>query len=131
MKPFNLKEALDGKSVVTRNGKEVTQLAYFPKASEYPVIAMSGTAQEVDTYTIEGEFVIGVMREKDLFMASATKTGWVNIYRDNIGKFGEYTKDVLQLGKNGHSIHPSKEEADIHQNSAKERIAVIELTWEE
>jgi hypothetical protein len=124
MKPFNLQEALAGKPVVTRNGSAVKQFAYFPEGEDYTVAALADS--ELHTYTSEGKYVDnGLEYGYDLFMASAKKTGWVNIYRVNITAWPS-----LKL-PNGNVIHPSKAIADEQQDTTKERIAVVELTWEE
>jgi len=128
MKPFNLQEALEGKPVVTRDGKPVKRLVYFPEANEYPVVAYSGD-KEIDTYTAKGEYISGGSgRSKDLFMDVPTKTGWVNIYRENLEYSGRL---ALKLTPGGNVIHPSKTVANEKQETTKDRIAVIELTWEE
>ena|ERR1700686_121316 len=127
MKPFNLQDALAGKPVVTRDGKAVKQLAFFPEAEKYSVIAYSA-GDEVDTYTKDGRFLnYGAVNDssRDLFMAGTMKTGWVNIYRSNLTAWPS-----LKL-PNGNVIHPSKAVADERQDTTKERIAVVELTWEE
>jgi hypothetical protein len=127
MKPFNLQDALAGKPVVTRDGKAVKQIAYFPEVETYAVMAYI-EGSDVDTYTREGSYWSS-KGTHDLFMASTKKTGWVNIYRENItgGKMLRLSAD----GTTGHNIHPSKYVADVKQVTAKDRIAVVELTWEE
>jgi hypothetical protein len=128
MRPFNLQEALAGKPVVTRDGKEVKQIAYFPDAKTYPVVAYS-SKDEVDTYTEDGKFLTGTVEgSRDLFMVSTKKTGFVNIYRDNIFSYANNNDQALYFQGNAHMLHSSKEVADEKQDTTRERIAVIEIT---
>ena len=86
MKPFNLKEALEGAPVVTRNGNEVTQLYKFD--------VLDLDAQElyavIDDRQIESFYLNGQWREKgesgyDLFMAEVEKVQWINIWETRNG----------------------------------------------
>jgi hypothetical protein len=126
MKPFNLQEALAGKPVVTRDGRPATHLVSFPQAETYTVVAAIDSW--LNTFTNTGKYINNEEEHgQDLFMASTKKTGWVNIYRENLQQnFGP----VLAFPR-PHVIHPSKAVADEKQETTKERIAVVELTWEE
>jgi len=130
MKPFNLKDALAGKPVVNRDGTRVTQIAYFPAADPYPVYALLEGSEAVDSFTELGNyFSQNQASGVDLFMASTKKTGFVNIYRENIR---EENGPTLNMGSSqlGHTIHPNVEVADAKKSDTKERIAVVKITWE-
>jgi hypothetical protein len=82
MKPFNLEEALAGKPVVTRDGREVTQLHRFSGGYKYTLVGI------VDNVSIN-----------DLFMASTKRTGYINIFsrnRPNTKNYTSYIFDTLQ-----------------------------------
>jgi hypothetical protein len=86
MKPFNLEKALAGEPVVTRDGREVTEIAYFhtKDSSEFNVVCIvKGISQ---WYTKEGNSAINIKTRNDLFMAEPER--WVNVYYDErINKF--------------------------------------------
>jgi hypothetical protein len=125
MKPFNLQEALAGKPVVTRDGREVTDVTYFSTLRNSTSFKLRGVLEGyLRKFNDAGMYLTN--KNLDLFMASTKKTGWVNIYRENIT-----TWPALKLLPGGAVIHPSKAIADKQQETAKERIAVVELTWEE
>ena len=94
MKPFNLKEALEGAPVVTRNGNEVTQLYKFD--------VLDLDAQElyavIDDSQIESFYLNGQWREKgesgyDLFMAEQKKFIWINLWQQ-LHENGNYISTV-------------------------------------
>ena len=123
MKPFNLKEALEGAPVVTRNGNEVTQLYKFD--------VLDLDAQElyavIDDSQIESFYLNGQWREKgesgyDLFMAEVEKAQWINIWE---------TKNGYILTTN----HNREDQADleienelIHKHLKKIRITLLVIT---
>ena len=80
MKPFNLEQALAGKPVVTRDGREVTQLHLFD-CNKFPLVCVIGGY--TTTMTKTGTENIGVSSDNDLFMASEKVIKWVNIYKGN------------------------------------------------
>ena len=120
MKPFNLKEALEGAPVVTRNGNEVTQLCKFD--------VLDLDAQElyavIDDSQIESFYLNGQWREKgesgyDLFMAEPQKFLWINLWQ--------------QLHENGNyisTVHTRKDLADleIENNLTLKHIQKITIT---
>ncbi len=123
MKPFNLKEALAGKPVVTRDGREVTQLAFFPGVSEYPVVAYSGD-KETDSYTAQGHFVKGGERRRDLFMASTEKTVWVNLYRNEF--LSTKNGDNIAVG-----VNTFDSEEDAENGHGEGYVGTAKVSWEE
>ena len=78
----------DFKRVVTKSGKEVSDLAYFESATKatYPLV---GTLEnDVYSWAIDGTFSINKRHsEYDLMLEVEDKTleGWVNVYEDKLG----------------------------------------------
>ena len=67
MKPFNLEAALRGEKVVTRDGREVTQLVKFDGEYDHPLAAM--VEGSIESYTLGGKyFSDGGEANFDLFM---------------------------------------------------------------
>jgi len=73
MKPFNLEEALNGKTVITRDGRTVSQLHYFDISTFelYPIYGVIDGMRNVQTWAKDGTFDVktGIERQVDLFMA--------------------------------------------------------------
>jgi hypothetical protein len=86
MEKFNLERALAGEPVITRNGKEVTQLVYFKdviqKDCVYGVIG-----NQIKCWCIDGKFFHDDPNEfgGDLFMKPKENAIWVNLYKSTIG----------------------------------------------
>ena len=72
MRPFNLEAALAGAPVVTRDGREVTQLVMFDCHDNLPVAGVLDGI--IHLWSIEGK---SGPYKFDLFMAPTKKTGWV------------------------------------------------------
>lgn len=86
MKPFNLEAALKGEKVVTRDGREVTQLVKFDAMEIYPLKGVMN--RQVHAWTEKGEFNNEVREHNyDLFMAPKEVTLWVNVYKQKSGKY--------------------------------------------
>jgi hypothetical protein len=73
MKPFDLKRALAGAVVVTRDGREVSELHFFSTATkeDYPILA--SIDEEVYSFTVHGKEFTSLNNkemdsELDLFM---------------------------------------------------------------
>ena len=77
---FNLEAALAGKPVVTRDGREVSQIYCFKTTSIYPIACIIN--QSIETFTIDGSSNLGETTDFDLFMKSETRTYWANVYAD-------------------------------------------------
>lgn len=100
MKPFNLEEAKAGKAVVTRDGREVRFIAHVPEANEsQQVIVLVANSSNIAMSHEDGRIWGSFESELDLFMAPEKVSGWMNLYRDNMG------------GITGGAIYPAKEEA--------------------
>jgi hypothetical protein len=88
MKPFNLTEALAGKPVCDRLGrliKEIHQFKWLSIECRYPVtyIDYRGWRNDVSE---NGEANKGFKDDRDLFMQSTKKEGWINLYRSGNGR---------------------------------------------
>jgi hypothetical protein len=86
MEKFNLERALAGEPVITRNGREVTQLVYFHdvihKDCVYGVIG-----NQIKNWCIDGKFFHDDPNEfkADLFMKPKENAIWVNVYKREDG----------------------------------------------
>lgn len=79
MKPFDLEKALAGEPVITKEGKEVTQLTYFDTIERHCLYGV--VDGEVYSWNIDGKIFI----DPDLFMAPKIKKRWVNLYHTETG----------------------------------------------
>lgn len=125
MRPFNLKEALAGKSVVTRDGRPVSQITRFVARQSFPVVGVID-GDSIETYTLDGKFFNPTNVEHDsgfdLFMNTEIKTGFINVYAS--GGLGS-----LREGK---SIYSSKSIAETHISEKQQLVAAgVPITWEE
>lgn len=116
MKPFDLERALAGDPIVTRDGKEALDFAYFPniknEAEEKIRVVIDGG---IFSYFTNGKYYSYKESSSDLFMAGTKKEGWINIY-SNISYYG---------------IWKTKEEAENISNSDFNYITTIKIEWEE
>lgn len=107
---FNLEKALNGAKVITRDGREVTQLTLFNATSDgyclYAVIDNVIVSFTKDGYYNEEKKLSGY----DLFMAPEMLSGFVNVYDDG-----------------GLTRHANKEHAD-DTAKGQDRIACIDLS---
>ena len=120
MKPFDLEAAKAGKPVVTRNGNSVRIICWNVK-STFPIVALVSNDGEESLCHVRNN---GTFYNKDtehhfdLFMAPDIKTGWINIY---------YSDFDIYPG----SVHPTKERAEQVIEGPDEKVATIQITWEE
>jgi hypothetical protein len=117
MRTFDLKAALRGEKVVTRDGREVTTVLLPDGLAEpYTVAAVINGA--LYSYTESGVYEVGDRsRPHDLFMATKTVTMFSNIYRYGTGE--AYTGPLHETA------------ADAETNATGKHIAVATVTWEE
>lgn len=125
MKPFNLKEALAGKPVVTRSGLPVTQLINL-ETNKYPLVGVVSGYEEPQTFTLAGSFMhSGYDYESscDLFMATTKKTGWI--------AYGPYYH--VQTTGFTTNVWLTEETAKHYYREAKsvEPLGTVEVSWEE
>lgn len=119
MKKFNLEEALAGKPVITRDGKEATQLVLFKTVGVYPLLCVAD--EELLSYTKEGNHVMsGTESSYDLFMKPTKKSGWTAVIRLANGRI------VM-----AETIHKTKQDAENVLWTHCEVLDIIEITWEE
>lgn len=90
MKPFELQKALEGKKVITREGKNVTQLTLFDVNNHILLAAV--IEGELCKFLEDGKInSAGYQSNYDLFMA---ETGsWINLFYDK-------DRDMPWLGVN-------------------------------
>lgn len=120
MKPFNLERALAGDKVVTRAGKEVTELHYFNTVNtEYMVYAVIDGATYV--YNKDGKRPARNAMQ-DLLMSPKIVTKYVNIY----------TKD-FEYDATECIIHPTAEHAKhaASYDQVKYRAVAVPVEFEE
>lgn len=115
MKPFNLKDALDGKPVVTRNGLKVIRIIHLPEAEESTQVLAVLEGGLTKLYYTSGAFFKSQIHNLDLFMAE--KIVWVNLYANRVSEDGSTTFEGWS--------YSSKEKADTGAGGA--RIACIEV----
>ena len=98
-KPFNLEEALSGSKVVTRDGREVSQLTKFIAPND--LFILSGVVGgRVECWTEEGRYNIENENKKDLLLAVPIQRFWVNVYES---EFSE-----MYLGRTHSSLEDAK-----------------------
>ena len=79
MKPFSKMEAIgEGKSVVTGDGRKVTQLKEFELDGPFQIVGVIEGRKEISTWTDDGKYYSSPPDSHlDLFMAPAVKEGYV------------------------------------------------------
>jgi hypothetical protein len=101
MKPFDLEKALAGEPVVTRDGKEVTDIAYFPtKDDNYKVCGILN--KDCEWFTNKGFYIQEDDEHlKNLFMKEEIIESWVNLYQagNEILTGGSYRTEELAKQK--------------------------------
>lgn len=86
-KPFNLQDALQGKSIITRDGRSVKIAGYNPEANHYYSL-VGWVNGETQSWSMDGKYYRGGESDDDLFMASETKDVWVVLFQSK-------AKDIL------------------------------------
>jgi hypothetical protein len=129
LKPFDLQQALAGAKMVTRGGKEVTQIVQFKEPKSIYVLAalVDGI---IETFTIDGYFKgCNDWSDKDVFLLPCTVTRWVNVYRGSIdGQF--YTAGGLHISKEvAESYIEHTTQATIYTRA--NYIATVPITFEQ
>lgn len=123
MKPFNLEEAKQGKSVCTREGKPARIICFDKNDKDYPIVALisyEDTSERAKYFTKEGKY--NKNRAENhylcLMMVGEKKEGWINIYR--------YGEQFLH----SNTIHKTLEDAYKNRN-VDGYITTIKIEWEE
>ena len=117
-KPFNLQAALDGAPVMTTNGLKVVRIVHFPSAMKNSRVVALLEHGQVCTYHEHGNHCANVTSDIDLVMVTTTKVGWVNVYKDTLGKY--FTSEV----------YASYEEA-FDTDKCCTYISTTKIEWEE
>jgi hypothetical protein len=128
MKPFSKSEALQGKPVVTRNGKKVLYITEVPLDIMYPVVAVVEGVEEPHIFTSDGNFLKSQdYHTYDLFMASTKKEGWI--------AFGTNQIKISSKGIVGFATHvwSTEDEAKRYYYAGNEGSTVhtVKVAWEE
>jgi hypothetical protein len=85
MEKFNLERALAGDPVITRNGKEVTQLAKFNIQRDKQCL-IGVLNHELERWTVDGNYFLSETEsEQDLFMKPKENAIWINVYKKKDG----------------------------------------------
>ncbi len=116
--PFDLErwKKADFKRVVTKSGKEVSDLTYFESATQDTFPLLGVLENEVLSWTINGVF--STIQNSSLFnlmleVEDKTLEGWVNVFDGALGS----------------SVYPSKELAMKHYSGYSNYITTIQITY--
>lgn len=123
MKPFNLKDALAGKPVVTRDGRKVEGLTHFPTLKkDYNSLPLVGVVEGYMRFWSDTVPSLGSGNPIDLFMVGTKKTMWGNVYR-------HVDNGCPKMG----FLYPTKKEAEqwITAGTRETFLATVEVSWEE
>jgi hypothetical protein len=118
MKKFNLSEALEGKPVITKNGKKVTQITKFDNVTITKYSICGVVEGSLENWSIEGKYNLTHQSEFDIYMAEEKKTIWINVWK--------HVKD----GSLSASIHSRKDKCDmeIDELLSHTLVKTIEIT---
>lgn len=125
MKSFNLEQAKAGYPVCTRDGRPVRIICYDRLSEHYPIVGLVKSGYDnpeeiIHIFTNDGNASIIGPTDIDLFMDSAKKEGWINIYQC----------DVDKIEREGRGIYGSEEEA-LKSRMEENYITTIKIEWEE
>jgi hypothetical protein len=92
MDKFDLQRALDGESVCTKDGRDVTQLTCFKDVLQRDCV-YGVVSNEIKCWAIDGSYFLNASdSELDLFMKPKENAIWVNLYKSKEGHL--YTTGV-------------------------------------
>ena len=115
--PFDLKRALDGADVVTRDGRRVTQLrSYCTNSNPFKLAGVVDGDMSIEKWTEKGRCCEDSEHINDLFMADEENVGW--IYFTRTSKSAHLVGSVW--------VYKSKEEA---QEAAEERVRELKYDY--
>lgn len=116
LKPFDLEAALKGDSVVTDDGREVTEITEFKTTVDYKVLGViNGCLASISP---DGAYHNGSCWYK-LFMKPQQVTEWLNLYRGSGGV------------RTGVSTYKTEQEAkDAVDDFNHEYFSTIQITFE-
>jgi hypothetical protein len=86
LEKFDLERALSGDPVITKEGKEVTQLTCFKDVLHRDCV-YGVVSNQVQCWEIDGSYFLNESDSKhNLFMKPKENTIWVNVYKNISGK---------------------------------------------
>ncbi|MET3232230.1 UNVERIFIED_ORG: hypothetical protein ABIC54_004435 [Burkholderia sp. 1263] len=85
MKPFDLKKAIAGDPLVTRDGRSARLIGHAPEFEESSrvIVAIEGVDSARQHYE-SGAYTRDAEHGSDLFMAPKKRTVWVNVYETRL-----------------------------------------------
>ncbi len=123
MKQFDLQEYIKNpnRGIVTRDGRKASIVCTDGRDENYPIIALieNEDGKGVETYTIEGNIIVGCEHLDDLFFSPKKKEGWIKVYH------GESRYNTFVCNR----IFATKEEAE--RQKEDDVVAIIKIEWEE
>ena len=119
LEKFDLEKALNGAKVVTRDGREVSELTKFISASYFSLAGVLNGSLQKWTDTGHFDALLAQESDRDLFLAVEVKSAWLNIYRHG------NRKDLLTSG-----AFKTKEAAIKNISEDYNYIKTIEITDE-
>ena len=123
MEQFSLEKYLANPSrkVVTRDGREARIICTDMNYKNHPIVAIianDNDTENVYTYTKDGEWDNYESTTYDLFFASETHEGWINVYRNN--------DSHTYAG----AVYDSKEDAEKRKIIDENYVTTIKIEWE-
>lgn len=119
MRPFNLEEALAGKPVVTRDGRQARIAGYNKNAlPTYSVVGWVGKGSLA--WDKDGKIHDQEENSFDLFMSPQKKWGWINLYKKGSSTLTKYIE-----------VQYSKQIAEVIGKRSDDYICTIKIEWEE
>jgi hypothetical protein len=115
--PFDLERwrKADFKRVVTKSGKEVSELTYYKNIKyNHPLVGV--LENEVESWAINGSFRTNQgFSELNLMLEVEDKTleGWVNVFKDDFGP----------------TVYSSKENAMEYYSRRSDYVTTIQITY--
>lgn len=107
MKPFNLEEAIAGKTLITRGGRKVLKFHYFGEEFDECIVAVIEGCKGLNVFYKNGRYFKDEEDINDLCMAEPEI--WVNLFYNP-------TQDAVWLGINRYQ---TEEEAKEHLTDHK------------
>jgi hypothetical protein len=113
---FDLEKVIHGAKVITRDGREVSQLTKFETYDKFCLYGL--VDEQVYCWSIKGEYSDNSSCSMDLFIQGEVQSIWVNLYTTRDGG--------IQLGH----CYKIKEEAEYDGKGSSGYIKTIEITDE-
>lgn len=103
-KPFDLKAAMAGKPVCTRDGCKARIICFDKKNDEYPIVTLvtKGKEEYIFQYTNKGEYIKNckTFSYNNLVMLVEKEEGYVNVYEKTLYKTEKEAKEHVATGLN-------------------------------